>query len=184
MAIPWPQEADWPLEIREHAAELTKYLRDALNCIGRSQGQAVPASVVKTIITGMLTMISKTLRIPDLTTVHNILNIMRIEAKERTQATAKNMEVIKVELRDNATHIRRSITIGKRTKAAAEMATEKRTRAVDIVKELRDEATCVSACGKMSYAAVAANGMLASNVVCKTTQAGITAVPQHNAVSA
>ena len=25
MAIPWPQGPDWPLELREHAAELCKY---------------------------------------------------------------------------------------------------------------------------------------------------------------
>ena len=59
MAIPWPQGADWPLEIREHATELTKCLRDTLNCIDRSQDQAVPANLVRTIITGTLTMISK-----------------------------------------------------------------------------------------------------------------------------
>jgi hypothetical protein len=50
MAFPWPQGADWPLELREHAAELTKYLRDMLNRIDRSQDQAVSANLVRTMI--------------------------------------------------------------------------------------------------------------------------------------
>jgi hypothetical protein len=46
-------------------------------------------------ITGTLTMISKTLRTPDLTTIQDTLNIMQTEAKERAEETAKAMEMVR-----------------------------------------------------------------------------------------
>jgi hypothetical protein len=162
MAIPWPTGTDWPLELREHATELTKYLRDTLNCIDRSQGQAVPASYVRTMITGTLTMISKTLRTPDLTTIQDALIIMQTEAKDIAEETANVIETVKMEMRNNAADIKRSIKIGEETKTAAREATEKSKMVVDMVKELKDKAPPVRTQGHMSYAAVAANGVLAS----------------------
>jgi hypothetical protein len=162
MAIPWPSGTDWPLELREHATELTKYLRDTLNCIDRSQGQAVPASHVRTMITGTLTMISKTLRTPDLTTIQDALNIMQTEAKDIAEETANVIETVKMEMRNNAADIKRSIKIGEETKTAAREATERSKMVVDMVKELKDKAPPVRTQGHMSYAAVAANGVLAS----------------------
>lgn len=162
MAIPWPQGADWPLELREHATELTQYLRNTLNCTDRSQGQAVPANHVRTMITGTLTMISKPLRTPDLTTVQDALNIIQTEAKNRGEETANVIETVRMEMRHNVTDIKRSITIGEETKAAAREATERSKKVVEMVKELKDKAPSVRTHGHMSYAAVAANGMLAS----------------------
>ena len=162
MAIPWPQAADWPLELREHATELTKYLRDTLNCIDRSQDQAVPASLVRTLITGTLTMISKTLRTPDLTTIQDTLSIMQTEADEAARESAKVMEMVRMELRNNAADIKRNITIGEKTKAAAEEAKEKGKEIVEAVNELKDKVPPVRIHGQMSYAAAAASGMLAS----------------------
>jgi hypothetical protein len=162
MAIPWPTGTDWPLELREHATELTKYLRDTLNCIDRSQGQAVPASYVRTMITGTLTMISKTLRTPDLTTIQDALIIMQTEAKDIAEETANVIETVKMEMRNNAADIKRSIKIGEETKTAAREATERSKMVVDMVKELKDKAPPVRTQGHMSYAAVAANGVLAS----------------------
>jgi hypothetical protein len=162
MATPWPLGADWSLELREHATELTKYLRDTLNCIDRSEGQAVPANHVRTMITGTLTMISKTLRTPDLTTIQDALSIMQTEAKERAKEAARAMGTVTVELRNNAADIKRSITIGEETRAAAVEATEKGRKVVEVVRELKDKAPSARAHGQMSYAAAAANGMLAS----------------------
>lgn len=162
MAIPWPQGADWSLELREHATELTKYLRDALNCIDHSQDQAVPANLVRTMIMGTLTMISKTLRTPDLTTIHDTLTIMRTEADETARESAKVMEMVRMELRNNAADIKRSITVGEKTRAAAEEASEKGKEIVEIVKELKDKVPRARVHGQMSYAAAAASGMLAS----------------------
>jgi hypothetical protein len=162
MATPWPQGADWSLGLREHATELTKYLRDTLDCIDRSQGQAVPASHVRTMTTGTLTMISKTLGTPDLTTIQDALSIMQTEAKERAKETAKAIETVTVELRNNAADIKRSISIGEQTRAAAVEATEKGRKVVEVVKELKDKAPSARAHGQMSYAAAAANGMLGS----------------------
>jgi hypothetical protein len=112
-----------PLEFREHATELTKYLRDTLNCIDRSQGQAVPANYVRTMITGTPTMISKALRMPDLTTVQDALNIMQTETKDRAEETANVIEIVRMETSNNAADIKRSITVGEETKAAAREAT-------------------------------------------------------------
>jgi hypothetical protein len=162
MAIPWPSRTDWPLEPREHATELTKYPRDTLNCIDRSQGQAVPANHVRTMITGTLTMISKTLRTLDLTTIQDALNIMQTEAKDIAEETANVIETVKMEMRNSAANIKRSIKIGEETKTAAREATERSKMVVDMVKELKDKAPPVRTQGHMSYAAVAAHGVLAS----------------------
>lgn len=152
MAIPWPQGADWPLELREHATELTKYLGDMLNCIDRSSDQAVPANLVRTMITGTLTMISKTLRTPDLTTIQDTLSIMQTEADEIARESAKVMEMVRTELRNNAADIKRNITIGEKTKAAAEEAREKGKEIVEAVNELKDKVPPVRMHGQMSYA--------------------------------
>lgn len=117
---------------------------------------------MKTMITGMLTMISKTLRTPDLTTKQDTLNIMQTEAKERAKEMAKDTETVKAGLRNNAADIKRSITIREETRAAAEEAPEKGKKVAEVVKELKDKAPSVRAHGQMSYAAAAANGMLAS----------------------
>jgi hypothetical protein len=155
MAIPWPQGADWPLELREHATESTKYLRHTLNCIDSSQGQALPANHVRTMITGTMTTIGKTPRTPDPTTIQDMLNTMQNEAKERAEETPRAMDTVKVKLRNNAADIKRSITIGEETRAAAEEATEKCRKAVEVVKELKDKVPSVRAHGQMSHAAAA-----------------------------
>ncbi|KAL1581997.1 hypothetical protein WHR41_09300 [Cladosporium halotolerans] len=137
MGTPWPPGVDWPLELREHATELTKYLRDTLNCIDRSQGQTVPAN-------------------------HDALNIMQIEAKDKAKETANVIETVKVKLRNNAAEIKRSIKIGEETRVAAREATERSKTVVDMVKEVKDKAPLSRTHGHLSYAAVAANGALAS----------------------
>ena len=91
MAIPWPQGADWPIELHEHATELTKYLGDTLDCIDRSQDQHVPANLVRTMITGTLTMISKTLRTPDLNLIQDTLSIMQTEEDRMARVTRMNL---------------------------------------------------------------------------------------------
>lgn len=172
MATPWPQGADWPLELREHATGLTKYLRDTLNCIDRSQDQAVPANLVRTMITGTLTMISKILRTSDLTTIQDTLSIMQTEADEMAGESAKVMEMGRMELKNNAADIKRNITIGEKTRAAAEEASEKGKQ----IKELKDKMPPVRRHGQMSYAAAAASGMLASGT--QSTQRVKAVTPQ------
>jgi DNA-binding PucR family transcriptional regulator len=105
----------------------------------------VPANLVRTMITGTPTIISKTLRPPDLTTIQDTLNIMQTEAKDRTEETAKAMATVRVELRYNAADIKQSITIGEETRAAVEEATEKGSKVVGVVKELKDKAPSVRA---------------------------------------
>ena len=67
-----------------------------------------------------------------------------------------------MEMRNNAADIKRSIKIGEETKTAAREATERSKMVVGVVKELKDKAPPVRTQGHMSYAAVAANGVLAS----------------------
>jgi hypothetical protein len=108
----------------QHAAELTKYLRDTLNCIDRSQGQTVPADVVRTIVTATLTLISKTIRTPDFITAQDALNIMQTEVRTRAEETAKSIETLRVELGNNAADIKQSNTVGEETEAAAQEVRE------------------------------------------------------------
>jgi hypothetical protein len=114
-----------------------------MNCIDRSQGQAVPANLVRTMITGIPTMINKTLGAPDLTTIQDTLKIMQTEAKDRIEETAKAMPTVRVELRYNAADIKQSITVGEETRAAVEEAAEKGSKVVGVVKELKDKAPSV-----------------------------------------
>ena len=113
-------------------------------------------------ITGTLTMISKTLRTPDLTTIQDTLSIMQTEAEETARESAKVMEMVRMEMRNNAADIKRNITIGEKTRAAAEEAREKGKEIVEVVKELKDKVPPVRINGQMSYAAAAASGMPAS----------------------
>lgn len=59
-----------------------------------------------------LTMISKTLRTPDLTTIQEALNIMQTEAKAKVEETANVVEAVRMEVRNNAADIMQSITVG------------------------------------------------------------------------
>lgn len=92
-------------------------------------------------------MISKTLRTPDLTTVQDVLKIMQTEAKARAEETTKVIESIRMELRNNAADIKRSITLGEETNAAAREAMEKGYKVVEMVKELKEKAPSVRANG-------------------------------------
>lgn len=113
-------------------------------------------------ITGTLTMISKTLRTPDLTTIHDMLTVMQTEADETARESAKVMEMVRMELRNNAADIKRNITIGEKTRAVAEEASEKGKEIVEVVKELKDKVLPARVHGQMSYAAAEASAMLAS----------------------
>ena len=117
---------------------------------------------MRTMITGILTMISKTLRTRDLTSIQDALSIMQTEAKERSKETAKTMDTVKVELRNIAADIKRSITIGEETRATPVEVTEKGRKVVEVVKDLKDKAPFARAHRQMVYTAAAANGMQAS----------------------
>ncbi|KAI7349593.1 hypothetical protein KC320_g5990 [Hortaea werneckii] len=109
-------------------------------------------------------MISKTPRPPDLTTIQDALNIMQTEAKDIAEETANVIKTVKVEMMNNAADIKRSIKIGGETKAVAREATERSKTVVDMVKEMKDKTPPARPHGHMSYAAVAANAVLASGM--------------------
>jgi hypothetical protein len=127
-------------------------------------------------ITGTLTMISKTLRTPDLTTIQDTLRIMQTEADETARESAKAMEIVIMELRSNAADTRRNITIGEKTRAAAEEASERGKQILEVVKELKNKAPPVGVHGQMSYGAAAASGMLSSGT--QSTQRVKVVTPQ------
>jgi gas vesicle protein len=89
---------------------------------------------------------------------------MQTEADETARESAKVMEIVRMELRNNAADIKGNITIGEKTRAAAEEASEKGKQIVEVVKELKDKAPPVGIHGQMSYAAAAASGMLQRRV--------------------
>ena len=79
-----------------------KYFRDSLGGFNSPHRQAVPASHVRIMIMGMLTIISKTFKTLDLITNQDALSIMQIEAREIAKGTAKTMGTATAGLRNNA----------------------------------------------------------------------------------
>ncbi|KAH7370783.1 hypothetical protein BKA65DRAFT_385646 [Rhexocercosporidium sp. MPI-PUGE-AT-0058] len=95
MATTWPQVAAWPNDPREHAANLSDYLRKVLVCIGSAGNQLVPKPLVKTIIAAMSVLIFKFQNTPDLSAV--VQAITTIQSDLKTTAETVQSTAIKVQ---------------------------------------------------------------------------------------
>src|SRR5690349_13688225 len=105
MAIPWPREVVWPTGLHEHAAELTKYLREALLYLEREKDQPAPLDRVKMIAMAALSLVGKAQRTPDITTVHDKLRTKHTELNQNAEGTAREFARIREELKNTTTGI-------------------------------------------------------------------------------
>jgi hypothetical protein len=81
MATTWPQATAWPNELREHAAYLSNYLREALLCVDAAKEQPVPTPLVKTIITSTFGLIKKLENTPDFSSVMEALTVLQSDVQ-------------------------------------------------------------------------------------------------------
>uniref|UniRef100_A0A8H7NA94 CCHC-type domain-containing protein n=1 Tax=Bionectria ochroleuca TaxID=29856 RepID=A0A8H7NA94_BIOOC len=168
MATSWPQEAAWPTDLREHAAYLGKYLRDALLSIEREKDRPVPPELAKIMIMGSLSLLVKLQNMPDFRTVHDALNLARTEATASAASTTESLNridaglkqitgVIQQTMRDNTDAARDA-------KIAAKEAAEASKTAVGMVRELRSAGQNGQVAMPSTYAAIAARGILPSSI--------------------
>lgn len=163
MTFPWPQEADWPIGLHEHAAQLTKHLRDALLHLDREKDQPVPPDRVRMMVMAALSLVVKAQRTPDMTTVHDKIRTIHTELNQNAEGTAKELASIREELRNNMTGIQKSITIGEEAKTAAKEATDVGKTIAGMTREIKNKGPQYQAGTPTSYAAVAAQGALAAS---------------------
>lgn len=64
----------------EHTAYLSRYLRDALKCVERAGDQPVPSNIVKSMILGITSLVTKIQNMPDVRVLHETLNLVQAEA--------------------------------------------------------------------------------------------------------
>lgn len=167
MATSWPQETVLPAEHREHATHLTKYLRDTLNCIDRSPSQPVPVDLVRVIVNGTISLIAKFQRIPDLSSIHDSLQIMQTEAKSVGQETTLALGKIREDMNRHTSKIQKTAEIAAEVKALAQGAAEVGQNTANTLKDIKNKGLPSSGNTALSYAAVAASGAVASNVQMK-----------------
>jgi hypothetical protein len=99
MVTTWPQVSAWPIEPREHAAKFSKYLSETLYSMNQSKNQTIPAILVKAIIIGITSLVSKIQKMPDLRLTQETLNIVQTEARAAAEDTRKVLQEIKEELK-------------------------------------------------------------------------------------
>ncbi|KAK3109438.1 hypothetical protein LTR53_017312 [Teratosphaeriaceae sp. CCFEE 6253] len=167
MATSWPQETAWPAEHREHATHLTKYLRDTLNCIDRSQDQPVPVDLVRLIIHGTISLIAKVQRVPDLSSIYDNLQVMQAQAKTAGKETTQALSKISEGMSKNRSKIQKTVDIAEEVKALAQDAAEVGQNTAGILKDIKNKGLLSSGNTALNYAAAAANGTVASNVQVK-----------------
>ncbi|RYO78316.1 hypothetical protein DL764_010130 [Monosporascus ibericus] len=137
MATSWPQERAWPTEPREHAANLSRYLRDALVCVERAGDQAVPTNIVKSMILGILSLVTKVQNMPDVQVLKEALDVTQAEARAATQDSKQALQSIKKELQDTKETLSKSITETEESKLAAREATEMGRTATVMLREMK-----------------------------------------------
>ena len=164
MAAAWPKETAWPLEYREHALHLAKYMQETNKCIDCSQDAPVPAALVKVITSSTMSLIAKVHRVADMSTVCDKLEIMQGEAKTATTGNAETLDTIRQELGSIRDIMQRAAATGEEARTAAKEATEVAKTAVGMVRDIKNKGSSGTLSAPVSYAAVAARGTLASSI--------------------
>ena len=139
MAAPWPQEVTWPSEHREHATKLTKYLRDALACMDGSQNQPISPNRVRFVFCGMTSLLAKVRNVPDLSTIHDNLKVMQVEAKSTSEETTQALANMREEIHSNTAEVKKTAAAGEEAKALAKEAAEVGKTAVNIIREVKNK---------------------------------------------
>jgi hypothetical protein len=122
----------------------------------------VPPDLVKTIIRGMLSLLLKVQKAPDLTTLHDTVNTMHTDARATAEKKAKAIEAIRKELKSTTVDIQKSITIGEEAKAIAKQAADVSKVVAGIARDIKNKGTQQQAGTPTSYATVAAQSAIAA----------------------
>ncbi|KAI3326689.1 hypothetical protein HD806DRAFT_414072 [Xylariaceae sp. AK1471] len=162
MAASWPQERAWPTEPREHAAYLSRYLRDALDCVERAGDQPVPSNIVKSMILGITSLVTKIRNMPDVRVLHEALNLVQAEARAEAQNKTQALQETKKELEDAKTKLNKSIIIAEEGKMAAREATKMGRTVTAMLKEMKTAGGQNRVASTPSYAAIASKGLATS----------------------
>jgi hypothetical protein len=162
MATSWPQERAWPTEPREHAAYLSRYLSDALDCVERAGDQPVPSNIVKSMILGITSLVTKIQNMPDVRVRHEALNVVQAEARAEAQNKTQALQEIKKELEDTKTKLNESITMAEEGKMAAREATEIGRTVTAMLKEMKTVGIQNRVANTPSYAAITSKGLATS----------------------
>jgi hypothetical protein len=121
----WPPETTWPIGHHEHAVTLSRYLRETLVCIDRRKGKPVPLELVKFMIMGTLTLINKSLNIPDVTSIDEALQMPRNETESELQTTTAAVALIRTDMQTIQTTVCEVAQASRKMKAMiAQMAAE------------------------------------------------------------
>jgi hypothetical protein len=171
MTTQWPKETTWPNDPREHATQLSKYLRDALISVENAKHQPVPAELVKISLLGSLSFVMKTQSAPDFRTVLDTLNIIRTEQQattsDVTQAVGEFLGEIKGEIMATTKLVRESNAkaeeVGQHAKALAKEAVDTSKITMNMVKEIKNQGVQSQAASPATYAAIAARGTSGPN---------------------
>ncbi|KAK6859033.1 hypothetical protein PG995_004886 [Apiospora arundinis] len=78
-----------PAEVRELATQLSRYVRESLVCIERTNDHPLPSGLVKIMVTGALFFFNKIQNIADLNTVHDAINMTKTEAQVVADTTLR-----------------------------------------------------------------------------------------------
>ncbi|KAJ3573300.1 hypothetical protein NPX13_g4753 [Xylaria arbuscula] len=162
MATSWPQGGAWPTEPREHTAYLSRYLKDALDCVERAGDQPVPSNIVKSMILGITSLVTKIQNMPDVRILQEALNVVQAEARAEAQNKTQALQEIKKELEDTKTKLNESITMAEEGKLAVREATEMGRTVTAMSKEMKTTSIQNRVLGTPSYAAMASRGLATS----------------------
>lgn len=123
-----------------------------------SQNQPIPTRHVRYVFAGMISLMNKYRNVPDLSTIHDSLKVMQVEAKSASEETPQALAKVKDRVYSNIVEFKKCTATGEETKALAKEATEVGKTAVGIVREVKNKRIQAGGGSPMSYAAVAASG--------------------------
>jgi hypothetical protein len=136
METAWPPQLLWKEDTREHATQLSEYLKQISKCLRAANDHPVPTANVKAMISATMSLITKQLRAPDIRTIEDTLQVMQTTQNE----ALKRMQEDLVEIKETA----------KEAKDAAEKAEE-------TSREIKQRAQTHS--NTTTYAAMASKGI-------------------------
>lgn len=164
MATPWPKDQAWPPPYREHATELSKYLQTALKSIDNANGQLIEPQGVRAAIMGTLTLLAKLQHIPNISHVHQAIEILRVETKAANESAARTTSDIRAAIQQNTDEIKQNTSTVNNTNATAKEALKASELTVKMVRDIKALEPMNQRGVAQSYASVAARGGLTGSM--------------------
>jgi hypothetical protein len=160
MATTWPPVSAWPIEPHKHAAKFSKHLSETICGMDQSRDQTVPAALVRAMIIGITSLVSKIQKMPDLRSTQDTLDLVQAEARAAAEDTRKVLQEIKNELKEAKAVHQLTEKDTQKCKVAARESTEVGKTVMAALKDIKN--TEAQAAGQ-TYTSVASKG-LASNM--------------------